>query len=203
MNLVELTYDANGGTGGPHLVGSSVNAWIRADSVHTVLTCSAADITAPPGYGFAGWNTAADGSGRFYAAGSEIALDDTIPLDGNITLFAQWARHTVTFDLDGGAYSGNQALLVQTVPHGQNATALSVNPTRNGYTFTGWAPALNLTNVTENRTFVAQWTPGVNHTVTFALNGGTYNGNQALLVQTVPHGQNATALSGNPSRPGF
>jgi len=55
------------------------------------------------------------------------------------------------------------------VPHGQDATALSADPTREGYTFTGWAPALNLTNVTEDREFAAQWTPvplAVTYTVT-------------------------------------
>jgi len=108
----------------------------------------------------------------------------------------------VTFLLDGGTYGGsNQALLVQSVPHGQDATALSAVPTRNGYTFTGWSPVLNLINVTENREFVAQWIR--NHTVTFDLNGGEYDGDQDLLIQTVPHEQDATALSENPTRPGF
>ncbi|MCL2391958.1 MAG: InlB B-repeat-containing protein, partial [Oscillospiraceae bacterium] len=104
MNLVELIYDANGGTGGPLRVGHPVNAWVRADSVHTVLTCLAANITAPPGYGLAGWSTVYDGSGRFYDVGSEINLADNIPINGNITLFAQWARWTVTFNLNGGTY---------------------------------------------------------------------------------------------------
>jgi len=206
IDLVELTYDANGGTGGPHLVGYSVNAWVRADSVHIVLACLAANIIAPAGYTHIGWNTAADGSGSFYAVRVEIILD------GNITLFAQWTLinndHTVTFNLNGGVYAGDNDLLMQTVPHGQNATALTVNPSRTGFRFTGWEPVVNITNVTEDRTFTAQWTPDHDddddyHTVTFDLNGGAYSGNQALLAQTVPHGQNATALAASPSRPGF
>jgi len=156
IGLFELAYNANGGTGGPHLVGDSVDAWIREDSVHVVLAPPAANnITAPSGYIFAGWNTAADGSGTSYAVGSEIIID------GDITLFAQWTPgvndHTVTFNLNGGVYGGNQALLVQTVPHGQNATPLSANPLRPGFIFTGWSPGLNLNNVTEDRTFTAQW----------------------------------------------
>ena len=66
--------------------------------------------------------------------------------------------HTVIFNLAGGVYAGNQALLSQTIAHGNNAQALSQNPTRADHTFAGWSPALNLTNVTANRTFVAQWT---------------------------------------------
>jgi len=94
--------------------------------------------------------------------------------------------HTVTFNLNGGIYGGNQALLVQTIPHGQNATALTANPTRPGFTFNGWSPALNLENVTEDRTFIAQWV---------ANNpGGPGLGNdpwrEAFLIgRTVPAGQ--------------
>ena len=66
---------------------------------------------------------------------------------------------TVTFNLDGGVYAGSQALLTQTVADGANAAELSANPTRAGFTFTGWSPALNLNNVTADRTFTAQWQP--------------------------------------------
>ena len=73
----------------------------------------------------------------------------------------EYITFTVTFVLNGGTYAGNQALLVQTVLQGANAQALSANPTRTGFTFAGWTPTLNLTNVTYNRTFTAQWTANV------------------------------------------
>ncbi|MCL2575338.1 MAG: InlB B-repeat-containing protein [Defluviitaleaceae bacterium] len=69
----------------------------------------------------------------------------------------QTTTHTVTFALNGGTYQGNQSLLSQTINQGGNATPLTSNPTRNGYTFNGWQPALNLNNITENRTFTAIW----------------------------------------------
>ncbi|MCL2095222.1 InlB B-repeat-containing protein, partial [Candidatus Saccharibacteria bacterium] len=183
--------------------------------------------------------------------------------------------YTVRFDLSGGVYSGDQNLLVQTVRAGHNAIGLSNNPTKSGFNFAGWSPALNLNDVRANRTFVAQWTPvvvpttytvtfnpnggsvvsgnlvqtitagqsatpptvtrpdfsfagwaptdgwqnvhqnvtltaqwtpitvPVYHTVTFNLNGGTYAGNQNLLVQSVLEGTNATALTGNPTRENY
>ena len=72
-----ITFDANGGDGtmGAQTVKPSeattltVNAFTRAD------------------YDFAGWNTAADGSGTAYADKAEITTDT------DITLYAQWTLH--------------------------------------------------------------------------------------------------------------
>ena len=115
---------------------------------------------------------------------------------------AQWVREwTVTFDLNSGVYAGNNDLLVQIVHHGNDAQMLSENPTRAGFAFTGWSPVVNITNVTEDRTFVAQWVEL--RTVTFDLNSGAYAGNNDLLVQIVHHGNDAQMLSENPTRAGF
>jgi len=147
-------------------------------------------------------NTA--GGGRFALPTNADAITRGIGLlmdNYNINYRGSIRLFSVIFDLDGGVYGGEQALLTQTVPNGQGATALTANPTRPSYIFNGWLPALNLENVTENRTFVAQWTPL--YTVIFDLAGGTYSGNQALLTQMVSDGQDATALTANPTRPGF
>ena len=51
------------------------------------------------GYTFAGWNTAANGTGTAYADGA------TYTFTADITLYAQWTAlptHTVTFDANGG-----------------------------------------------------------------------------------------------------
>jgi len=114
---------------------------------------------------------------------------------------------TVTFNLNGGVYGGNPALLVQTLASGGNAIALTAYPTREGFIFNGWSPALNLVNVTANRTFTAQWVQQQPQpqqwTVRFVLAGGVYGGNQTLLTQTVINGENATALTSNPTRDGY
>ena len=44
-------------------------------------------------------------------------------------------------------------------------------PTREGYTFAGWSPAVSST-VTKSVTYTAQWTPIVRYTVNYDLNGG-------------------------------
>lgn len=46
------------------------------------------------------------------------------------------------------------------------------NPTRDGYTFAGWSPAV-FSTVTESMTYEAQWTANQQYTVTYDLNGGT------------------------------
>lgn len=73
-------------------------------------------------------------------------------ITGNTTFVAQWTinRYTATFNSSGGS-----AVAPQTVNHGSTVTTPS-NPTRSGYRFSGWSPALT-TTMTQNRTFTAQW----------------------------------------------
>lgn len=70
-----VTYDANHGTGS---VSASVTNGARALSNGAGLT--------NPGYTFAGWNTAANGSGTAIAAGASYTPS------GNVTVYAQWNR---------------------------------------------------------------------------------------------------------------
>ncbi|MDR0512044.1 MAG: InlB B-repeat-containing protein [Treponema sp.] len=65
----------------------------------------------------------------------------------------------VIFNLAGGIYSRYPGTIgiPRFVVQGQDAAPLTEDPTRVGYIFAGWYPALNLTNVTEDRTFTAQW----------------------------------------------
>ena len=126
------------------------------------------------GYSFAGWNTAADGTGTAYADGAEVS-NLTAEDRATVTLYAQWAvAHKVTFDSTGGS-----AVDTQLVGDGEKASA-PANPTRTGYTFAGWrtdatggaAYDFNTAPVTGDLTLYAQWTPNT-YTVTFNSNGGT------------------------------
>ena len=72
-----ITYDANGGTGGCNGPDAMPG---HAD---TVLSPEDTDLE-HDGYRFTGWNTKADGSGTVYDPG------DTVTLNGDITLYAQW-----------------------------------------------------------------------------------------------------------------
>ena len=109
-----VTFNANGGTG-------SMAA--ETESAPTALTANAFTRA---GFTFAGWNTAANGSGIAYANGA------TYPFTASATLYAQWsgATFTVTFNANGG--TGSMAAQTQNVP-----VALTPNSfTRAGYTFT-------------------------------------------------------------------
>ncbi|MEN9660686.1 MAG: hypothetical protein RLZZ443_615 [Actinomycetota bacterium] len=70
-----VTYDANTGTGS---ITASVANGARAVSNGAGFARS--------GYSFAGWNTAANGSGTAIAAGASYTPS------GNVTLYAQWTR---------------------------------------------------------------------------------------------------------------
>jgi uncharacterized repeat protein (TIGR02543 family) len=96
--------------------------------------------------------------------------------------------YTVTFK----DYNGS-TLKTQTVASGAKATA-PANPTRTGYTFTGWDNAF--TNVTGNLTVTAQYSIN-KYTVTFV----SYNGG-VMKTQSVNYGANATAPA-SPKRSGY
>jgi uncharacterized repeat protein (TIGR02543 family) len=94
-----VSYNANGATGGNvpvnttnYEVGQSVT--VQGNSGSLVKT----------DYDFAGWNTAADGSGTSYAAGASFAMGNA-----NVTLYARWTTN-ITFintDADLNAVRGN------------------------------------------------------------------------------------------------
>ena len=111
-------------------------------------------------------------------------------ITSNVTITAQYTinSYTVTFkDWDG------ITLKTETVNYQSSATA-PANPTRQGYTFTGWSG--NYTNVTSNLTITATYTINT-YTVTFV----DYD-NTTLKTETVNHGSNATPPS-NPNRTGY
>ncbi|WP_296010959.1 InlB B-repeat-containing protein, partial [uncultured Adlercreutzia sp.] len=91
-----LDYDANGGSPTTALPSSSE---VRAGGYAEVAAPgNYSDPKNPstwvelekPGYEFAGWNTAADGSGDSYAAGNSIQINT------NTTLYAQWTPKNST-----------------------------------------------------------------------------------------------------------
>ena|GEM_PF-3326014 len=152
-----VTYNSNGGTG---LMTQDI---IRRNSNYAIK----ANSFTREDYGFAGWNTAADGSGTAFAA--------TIPdITENITLFAQWSQNlfTVTFDPNGGEVSPTSAL---TEVDGK-LSSLPI-PWRDGANFAGWfriavdggAQVTSDTVFMGNATVFAHWT----HDIEYYANGGT------------------------------
>ena len=157
-----VTFDSNGGSGS------------MADEFNNVAAPLSTDTFIRFGYTFAGWNTAANGSGTAFADGA--SYDFT----ADVTMFAQWTAipsKTVTFDSNGG--TGSMADEIDNVP-----TALTSNSfTRAGFAFTGWNTAANGSGAdyadgasydfAADATMFAQWTAIPSKTVTFDSNGGS------------------------------
>ena len=150
-------------------------------------------ITAPAaptreGYTFTGW-------------------DKTIPATmpaGDMTITAQWTvnQYTITYDLDGGTAEGNpDTYTVET-----DAFTLK-NPTRPGYTFTGWSGTGltgedNLTvtipkGSTGNRSYTAHWSLNT-YSITYDLDGGTAFGNPDSYTV-----ESATITLNQPTKTGY
>ena len=124
------------------------------------------------GYTFTGWDKAFN----------KVTADLVVTAQYSINTY------TVTFKDWNGT-----VLKTQQVEHGKAATA-PANPTRTGYTFTGWDKAF--TNVTANLVVTAQYSANT-YTVTFKDWNGT-----GLKTQQVQYGGAATAPA-NPTRTGY
>ena len=117
-----LHYDLNGGTGAEG-ADYSDRYYFELEGGNTA-TVAAAPSRA--GYVFAGWQ---DADGKQYAAG------DTVTVDRDITLTAQWNKLvTVSFDLCG---HGGANISSQTFVSGNKASEPTA-PKEDGWVFGGW-----------------------------------------------------------------
>ena len=124
-NTFAITYNANGGSG-------TTASQTKTYGVN--LTLRSNGFTAPTGYHFVNWNTAANGSGTSYAAGGSYTANAAA------TLYAQWAPDTYAVTFNGnGADGGSQA--AETKTYGSRLTVPGCTFTRTGYTFSAWNTA--------------------------------------------------------------
>ncbi len=140
--------------------------------------------TANTGYTFVEWN---DGI-------TENPRNVTVSRDSNFV--ANFATNTYTLTY----MDGNDVLGEQTYAFGATVTPIA-EPTKDGYTFTGWNPAVPATMPAENVTVYAQWQVN-SYTVTATANpaeggtvegAGTYNyGTTATLTATPATGYHFT-----------
>ena len=139
-----------------------------------------ADTFSKTGQTIDSWNTRSTGTG-----GTKYDVSKEYSTYQNLTLYAQWKAKTYTLSYD--ANGGNNPPGDQTWTYGSstNITISSQKPTREGYTFQGWAESANATSVAHNpgakisstkwasdTTLYAVWTANT-YTVIFDANGGT------------------------------
>lgn len=108
-----------------------------------------------------------------------LAFDETAP-----------AVYQLTFN-----YNDNDAP-ANTVRYTNGTVTLPENPTRDGYTFTGWEGYTENMTVTADTTFTAQWNQ-ITYTVTFESNGGS-----DVESKTVAQGGKVTKPT-DPTRDGY
>ena len=144
------------------------------------------DNPAKSGYTFCGWYTNE-------ACTDENKYDFTAPVTKDLTLTAKWTAnsYTIAFDTDGGS-----KIDPITQDYGTAITA-PADPTKTGYTFAGWTPAIPETMPAENMTIKAKWT--VNQfTIAYDLDGGTAESNPGTYTV-----ETDTITLKNPTRPGY
>lgn len=185
-----LTVNPNGGTWG----GSSSSSYFTQDYMTTKY------INNPTRYGyrFTGWTLS--GEGRF---GSDTFTFSTV----NGTLTANWVvdTSTLTVNPNGGSWGGSENS--QSFTQNVGSTKWIGEPSREGYTFTGWSKSGGgslsggtFTFTDTNSTLTANWKIN-SYTLTVNPNGGIWNGNSS--PQNFIQNYNSTKAINNPSRVGY
>ena len=194
---VKVTFDSQGGSPTPDIQN------IEKGKVATNPTKQ----PTKDGYTFTGWYTEKECKNKY---------DFSSAVEEDIILYAGWEaiQYTVTFDPQGGSPTPDS----QKVDEGKVATE-PTNPTKNGYTFTGWYTEKECKNkynfstaVEENKTLYAGWDAN-QYNITYVLNGGTNDSSNPSTYKTgdtvtfkAPTKENSTFLgwyekedfSGNP-----
>ncbi|MFD2330887.1 InlB B-repeat-containing protein [Cohnella sp. GCM10020058] len=173
-----VTYDGNGNAGGS--VPTDLTSYApgaQVDVNNQAVTLVKAHYT------FAGWNTAANGSGTDYAPGAAFSMGAS-----DVTLYAKWMpnpTYTVTYDGNGSTGgsvptdSGSYEQSVAASVYGNDGNLVKVH-----YTFAGWntaadghgtdyAAGATFSMGSSNVTLYAQWTLNPTYTVTYVGNGST------------------------------
>lgn len=214
----QITYNANRPT---DAASTTVTGMPNPATVTVTYGSNTTAAAAPSlvGWTFAGWTTAANGTGTKYAAGAAINNFTT-----SMTLYAQW---TVKGGYSIAWYDQQTAASDGTAYHTQsnlNWTASislpSGTPTKTGYTFAGWYTQKNgdsatgtkitavdtfnklwqvmkdagqATETTTQLKVYAQWTEKDKVSLTLNPNGGNYNGTTGVYtVNNILNGGSAS-----------
>lgn len=175
------------------------------------------------GYEFKHWNTKDDDSGDTYERGATI----NVPVGTTGTLYAIWGDKNPDTDLletkliydanAADAVNVDPAVVTQNVARGENAkfTVTSAEPTRDGYTFTGWSDtadgavaytsgAIVEVEPGDSKTIYAVWVKNVKLEIIYDGNAPDAANVPAADVKWVAPGESYTfTIANGPTRPGY
>ena len=155
-NTYHVAFNGNGGTGSMGTIDATYGT--------TVITMPSSTFTYV-GHTFKEWNTAADGSGIVYTAGSTYNNMTSVN-DATITLFAIWTTDTHTLTINYVGYPTPQ--YKATLEYGEDYSVAT--PVVDHYQFN--TATVSGTMGTENITVTVTYTPK-DYNIEYILGGGT------------------------------
>lgn len=189
-----VTYNANGGENAP----AAQTKW------HNETLILSSQKPTRTDYVFMGWSkTKREPSSGNYAI--DYAAGASFTENANTTLYAVWKPRPLVIKYD--ANGGTGAPADQTKEHGQSIKLHTTVPTRQGYTFQGWATSKSSSTVAYQAgatytadadvTLYAVWQI-ITYTITYNANGGT----GAPNTQTKEYGKTVAISATRPTRDG-
>ncbi|MDW2798770.1 InlB B-repeat-containing protein [Clostridium boliviensis] len=160
-----LTLDTNGGSFANYGGSGSISLQVEVGSgINSIIYGQSENIPSMQDYVFDGWYEQPDGHGRL-----DDVTENFMP-DHDVIYYAHWIKthkHIVYKDWNGNI------LKTQKVAIGEAATP-PTDPTRTGYTFTGWDQSY--TDIQDDTILTAQYSIN-GYLLTLNGNGGTLEGN--------------------------
>lgn len=204
-----VTYDANGGNGGP----SNATGLTLGNSY-------AVDFTSNPtnaGYIFGGWCTEPVAAGAT-CAGTTYTSPSSITMTSNVTLYAIWTAVTYPLSFSGGTGASSATVPGTQSYQGGATVTLPSNAQLANYSLSGWCstnpsspgstcggtsynPGDPYTMPSMATTLYALWT-GLPYTVNYSVNGVSGVSGLTTTSETHPYGYHIPSFQ-SPTRSGY